>query len=270
MVKLTFWTLVLTLMFQPSAFGQANQDKEPEPTKLTSLTGKVQDTSKKSIDKFTVGIKLYSYSDDFQDSKLVANWEQEFESGEYNFEVDKNLELNSSHWMSLEVVAAGYAKPSVVWKPPTQILQFDGDFGLTTLKKGVKLTGTLLPPPSSSETQVISGKVSVKQTNTGEHYYVDSKANDDGQFSFWVPEDSKFELAAYAANGAKVIKKIEVPKFAAGPEKNLGDIRLGDGVQVRGKVLDVDGEPAAGQVLVLWEVNTNERALAVATTDEQG
>lgn len=270
MGKLAIWISILSLLIQAPVWGQNKPDKQPRTTKFTSLKGKVQDSSNQPIDKFTVEIKLYSYSDDYKETKLLAEWKREFESGEYSFEVDKKFKLDSNHWMSLEIFAEGYAKPTILWKHLNPTLDFDGDFEVKNLKKGVKLTGTLLPPFSSSDTGVISGKVSASRTGNDEHFHCESETNDDGQFSFWVPEDSKIEFAAYAANGAKVEKEIVVPKFAAGPEKSLGDIRLADGVQVCGRVLEEDGEPAAGQVIVLWQMHTSERALSVAITDEQG
>ena len=250
--------------------GQSKDNAEPLTTKFTLLKGKVHDTSGKPLEKFKVTIKLEDYSDSLDhlsDIKLIARWEKEFESGEFEFKVDRKFELHDNIWMGLNVVAEGYATPGTKWFEKTQLKSFDGDLGTKQLKRGIKVHGTLRLPSSSGDTKIKHGEISVSDLAG---FFQDTAIDEDGSFSLVVPEDCEIEFAASADNGAQLTKKITIPKFAEGAEKDLGQLVFPEGIKARGKVLGVDGNPAEGQVVLMWHMGGIKSAATVAITDEQG
>jgi len=269
-MKAAFAKSICLLALFCFASATASPQEEVKTSDFTEITGKVVDSSNKPIEKFKVVVAIYDYTKGGWNvtPETLEKWDGEFENGEFKFEVDETFAINEKTYISLTITAEGYLNQNRNGNY-IQLSTFKGKFAKTKFSRAVKLRGKIVLPDGSSEEKLVSPKVYVTKKMSGFNpdwnnmFQHQSNVLEDGSFEVPVPENCTLMLTASSANAAAFTQEFKVPKSQSeDEEKDLGEVKLKDGVSPSGIVLDRDGKPVEGQIVQLKQEISHGRFLS--------
>lgn len=272
---------ILLLCFSVTRIALAQDEKKT--TDFTEIVGKVVDSSNKPIEKFSVRILVYDYTEGgWQETpKTIAKWDKEFEDGEFKFEVKEPIKINDMTYVSRTITAAGYLEQNRNGGF-IQLKRFSGKLGTTKLARGVKIKGKVKLPDGHADEKPIQTKVFVSKVMTSvtpdwnNMFQATCTVSEDGTFEKTVPENCKIMVTCSADNAATSSHNFKIAKSKSmEDEQDLGELKLKKGVAVSGVVVNRDGEPVAGQVIKMQQNIMNQSYVSsfvygYAVSDEEG
>lgn len=275
-MKLLALLLCVILTVSSGVFAQTEQPAEEVFTKFETLRGEVVDSHGNKIEKCSVGVALYynngigKLRDKEENLRLGEANDAE---GEFSFDVEKPIALNSNPRLVCRVTADGYLQGGKSVFKRSELAKFDGNFGQIVLKRAVKVTGRLTMPASAGDESLLEPTVRFTTTKKSvtRRLHPPLEISEDGSFEVTLPEDCQVKMAAYSNNAAAISKTVTIEKIDPAKDgQDLGEIRLLEGVAVSGVVLTRDGRPVENQAVYLSQVLDGQYIHASAITDALG
>ena len=283
MKKFLTHTLCIYMLLCFSASLAQSQDTD-KTTTFTEITGKVVNSSGDPVEKFTVNIQVYDYTEGGWGAapEVVVKLKGEFEDGEFQFDVEEQIEIKEKTYINRTVTAPGFLETGQRGGF-TKLSEFKGKFKDTKLSRAIKITGRLVLPAGQTEEEFVAPKVYLAKKMNGmipdynNMFRQNAKVDKEGKFAAIVPEDCKLNITASCDNAATSQKQFTIKKSeSAEDEQDLGEIKLKEGVSVSGTVVDLDGEPVEGQIVQLQQTVkrngnfTQSNVYGYAISDEDG
>lgn len=225
----------------PNEQAEVNQSNN-KPTALpTTITGRVVDSDDKPISdaKVTVRIRRFRLKKDFDENAGPGPWSAKTdETGGYSISPTGTV-LPAMDEVRIKVVADGYAEMSA-YDGEKELLQ--GSLPTVKLLPGRKISGRLVDGKGNPVNSAIvrfqhNSEATVDAWDSGP-FAVDR----DGKFSLSIPAGGKAAGVAYPKGFS--------PRFIDVAEtSDQGDIPLEQGIRIRGRVLDRNGNGVAGTIV---------------------